>query len=126
MKNKVNVIVVASLWLVLTLFCWILPSKDISVAERRPLAQFPELKVQSLLSGNFMADFEDYSLDQFPLRDSFRKLKSLVHFNLWNQSDNNGIYIADNMAVQQEYPLNSESLDHAAQRFQSLYDRYLQ
>ena len=126
MKNKVNVIVVASLWLVLTLFCWILPSKDISVAERRPLAQFPELKVQSLLSGNFMADFEDYSLDQFPLRDSFRKLKSLVHFNVWNQSDNNGIYIADNMAVQQEYPLNLESLDHAAQRFQSLYDRYLQ
>ena len=73
-----------------------------------------------------MADFEDYSLDQFPLRDSFRRLKSLAHFYLWNQSDNNGIYIAQGMAVQQEYPLDVDSLDHAANRFQSLYDRYLQ
>lgn len=126
MKSKVNVILVAALWLVLALLCWVLPSKDISLAERRPLAQMPEFGVGSLLDGSFMADFEDYSLDQFPLRDAFRRLKALAHFRLWNQSDNNGIYIAQGMAVQQEYPLDTASLDHAADRFRSLYERYLQ
>jgi len=82
--------------------------------------------MEAVLQGDFMEDFESYSLDQFPLRDGFRTLKSLFHYYIWNQSDNNGIYLADGMAAQQEYPLHEESLDHAADRFQSLYDRYLQ
>ena len=82
--------------------------------------------METVLQGDFMEDFESYSLDQFPLRDGFRTLKSLFHYYIWNQSDNNGIYLADGMAAQQEYPLHEESLDHAADRFQSLYDRYLQ
>jgi len=117
--------VVVLLWAALTASAWFAPAKDISEAERRPLAQFPELTGESLLDGSFMADFESYSLDQFPLRDTFRTIKSLFHFNALNQSDNNGIYITDGFAVKQEYPLHPDSLYHAAERFNHLYDKYL-
>ena len=41
-----------------------------------------------------MTDFEDASLDQFPLRDTFREAKSLFHRFVLRQSDKSGIYIA--------------------------------
>jgi len=114
------------LWATLTAAAWFGPVKAVSEAERRPLKQAPELSGDTLLDGKFMAEFEDYSLDQFPLRDSFRKIKSLFHFYCLRQSDNNDIYIADGYAVKQEYPLNPESVYHAADRFRALYDKYLQ
>lgn len=126
MKHRICLFLVAGLWLVLAVTAWVLPPQEVSLSERRPLAQMPELSTQSLLNGDFMEDFESYALDQFPMRDSFRNLKTLFHYYIWNQSDNNGIYLAGNMAVQQEYPLDETSLAHAADRFQSLYDRYLQ
>lgn len=117
--------IVVLLWAGLTAFAWFGPEKAISEAERRPLAQIPEITMEELLDGSFMKDFESYSLDQFPLRDVFRKIKSLFHFKVLNQSDNNDIYLAEGFAVKQEYPLNPESLYHAAERFNYLYETYL-
>ena len=113
------------LWALLTVLAWFVPARDISEAERRPLAQMPEVSADSLWSGSFMEKFETYSLDQFPMRDAFRKIKSLFHFYGLRQSDNNDIYLADGYAVKQEYPLNPDSVDHALNRFQHLYDKYL-
>ena len=67
------------LWLALTMGAWFGPTHDISESERRKLAQMPEITADSILGGKFMAKFEDFTLDQFPLRDSFRTLKALVH-----------------------------------------------
>ena len=116
---------VVMLWAGLTAFAWFGPAKDISEAERRPLEQMPDITADTLLDGSFMEDFEKSSLDQFPLRDSFRTLKSLFHFGVLNQRDNNHIYIADDFAVKQEYPMKEESLHHALDRFNRVYDRYL-
>lgn len=116
---------VVVLWAALTAAAWFAPAQEMSEAERRPLAQAPEITVKSLVSGSFTKDFEVFSLDQFPLRDTFRRIKSLFHFCVLNQSDSNDIYIADGYAVKQEYPLNPESLYHAAERFNYLYEKYL-
>ena len=126
MKHKVNVILVAGLWLALTAAAWLLPPGAFSLSERRPLEQFPAITVSSLTSGRFMADFEDYALDQFPLRDSFRTVKALFHTHILGQRDNNGIYLAEGMAAKQEYPLKEASLTRAAERFTLLYDKYLE
>ena len=127
MKQKtVCALLVAAVWAALTCFAWFTPTRERSDAERRPLAQKPELTADTLLSGKFMTDFETYSLDQFPLRDTFRQLKALVHYGPFLQKDNNGIYLADGFAVQQEYPLDSGSVDHALDRFNRVYDKYLQ
>ena len=117
--------IAAAVWAALTLAAWFAPKEQISEAERRQLAQMPELTVETLLSGEFMADFEDFTLDQFPLRDSFRQIKALFHYYVLGQKDNNGIYIADGFAAVQEYPLDQDSLDYAVKRFTYVYDRYL-
>ena len=113
------------LWAALTGFAWFAPPKDISEAERRPLKQFPTTDVTTLLSGKFMEGFEDYSLDQFPLRDTFRKVKALFHYNALQQKDNNGIYIVDGYAAEMEYPLDKESVERAMRQYNKVYDLYL-
>ena len=128
--NKMNLrtilmTAVVLLWAALTAAAWFAPARDISEAERRPLNQAPDFSVKTLLDGSFMTDFEKFSLDQFPLRDAFRTVKSLFHFGILNQSDNNDIYIADGYAVKQEYPLDAGSVQHAADRFNRVYDKYL-
>jgi hypothetical protein len=116
---------VLALWLVLTVVAWFQPPKEMSESERRPLDQFPELGVSTVLDGTFMTGFEDYTLDQFPLRDLFRRLKSLFHYNVLNQSDNNDIYIADGYAAKLEYPLSDVSLRIAMEKFNNIQKKYL-
>ena len=123
--KKQNAIVLLVLWAVLALCCWLLPGKELSDAERRPLAQMPEISADSVLSGTFMEKFESYTQDQFPLRQGFRTVKSLFHYYVLGQKDNNGIYMENGFAVKQEYPLNEASLDHAVERFTKLYEKYL-
>ena len=123
--KKIGLFSVAMLWLGLCVAAWVMPDNEISESERRKLDQFPELSVEALLSGDWMEDFESYTLDQFPLRDTFRRIKAQVHYNLLGQKDNNGIYIADGYAAKVEYPLNENSLNHALGKFQKLYDKYL-
>ena len=72
--KKWRLLPIALLWAVLTMAAWFSPAKEISEAERRPLAQWPGIRAETLLNGRFMTDFEDYNLDQFPLRDTFRKI----------------------------------------------------
>lgn len=103
----------------------LLPDKTLSVSERRPLAAFPQVRLESILDGTFMADFEDYTLDQFPLRDGFRTVKALVSLCLLGQKDSNGIYTVDGYASKLDYPVQVESLDHAAERFRYVYETYL-
>lgn len=123
--RAVGAIALAVLWLGLSLFAWFRPADESSDAERRPLAQMPQITGESLLNGKFMTDFEDYTLDQFPLRDGFRQLKSLFHYYVMQQKDNNEIYIADGYAAEMEYPLDETSVKHALQQFQKVYDKFL-
>ena len=126
MNKKITAMILLTVWALLTAFAWFLPSQEMSDTERRPLAQRPQISINSVLKGEFMEDFTEYSLDQFPFRDSFRRIKSLFHYYVLGQKDNNGIYIAGGSAAQQEYPLREDSVAHAIERFAYVYDRYLQ
>lgn len=123
--KKQHTIVIVFLWAVLTAFSWFTPDQEISDSERRLLAQMPAITLDSMVSGKFMKDFERYSLDQFPLRDGFRTVKSLFHQYVLQQKDNNGIYLYDGYAVKQEYPLNTDSVNHVLERFNHIYEKYL-
>ena len=117
--------VVAALWLALVVAAWLKPAGDISDAERRKLAQFPKISASTVLDGAFMDSFEDYAVDQFPLRQSFRQLKSYFHYYVLGQKDNNGIYIAQGSAAKLEYPLNETSVANAGAHFTKIYELYL-
>lgn len=64
---------------------WILPDADESTVERRHLAKSPALSFSSVANGSFMNDFENYMLDQFPLRDGFRTLKAAANAKVFMQ-----------------------------------------
>jgi len=123
--KKFRAIPIILLWAVLTVFAWFGGTEEMSDSERRPLAQMPQLTAESVWKGEFMVDFEAYSLDQFPMRDAFRQVKSLFHTYVLRQKDNNGIYIADGYAAQLEYPMDEGAVSHALERFGKLYEKYL-
>ena len=101
MTKKIRAIgaaVVVGLWLILTGFTWFSPDQVYSFSERSYLDKFPELSVENILEkgdNSFMSEFNSYTLDQFPLRDTFRQLKAMFHLYALNQSDNNDKYIHD-------------------------------
>ena len=129
MKNQkirtVGVIVLLLFWAVLTAFAWLKPAGDISESERRKLAQFPTVSAETVFDGKFMEDFESYTLDQFPFRDTFRRIKSWFHYYGLRQADNNGIYVQGDMAAKLEYPLKEGAVNNALKRFNYVYDKYL-
>ena len=98
--------VLAALWIVLTGFAWFGQRTEVSEAERRPLASAPALSLEAINEGEFMEKFEDFTLDQFPLRDSFRQLKALYSKYLLRQQDNNGIYVADGYIAEMQETVN--------------------
>ena len=55
------------------------PDKEISYEERRKLSTFPKFKVEDILNGDYFEQMEEYFLDQFYLRENFRKVKAFVN-----------------------------------------------
>ncbi|MBQ8857105.1 MAG: hypothetical protein IJ024_03050 [Lachnospiraceae bacterium] len=124
-EAKITVLFLAVLFLGFSLVCWLKPAGEYSTTERRKLEQFPKLTLESVAEGTFMTEFEEYTLDQFPLRDGFRSLKAWVSRNIFRKSDNNDIYVANSYAVKMEYPLNEKSLENAGEKFHNIYEKYL-
>ena len=128
MKRKTSVFTVlllAGFLFGFAIFAWCKPADGQSQAERRNLTQFPAFSLSGFTDGKWTQRFEDYTLDQFPLRERFRTLKSLVTLGIFQQKDNNGVYLADGYVAKLEYPMNRDSLAHAQERFQFVYDKYL-
>lgn len=125
-KKHIGLILLVALWAILTVFAWFGPTEEMSVWERRKLEQFPKVTWKSIMGRKFMEDFEDYTLDQFPLRNAFRTLKAVNHYFVLQQQDNNGIYMAEDHVAEMAYPLDTDSVNHAIKQFNLVYDLYLQ
>ena len=124
-RNYIIVICMAVVLFGLSFYCWFKPEERFSESERRVLKSFPKLTTETIMNGKFMKEFESYSLDQFPFRDSFRSLKALVSYGLIGRKDNNGIYLAEGHLSKIEYPMQTQMLDHAATRMEEIYNMYL-
>ena len=120
MTNKIRGIgvgILAAIWLLLAGFSWFGADTEFSDTERRPLAQMPELNAQSINDRSFMTKFEEYTLDQFPLRETFRQAKALFHFYGLMQSDKEGLYVQDGYLADMEYEMNASGLEIAQELF---------
>lgn len=133
MTDKLRNIIVVALAgvLIFGLSIWGIVRKpdEFSYSERRRLAQFPEVSVQNIFNekgdSSFMMEFENYSADQFPMRDTFRRLNSVFSMYGLGKKEVNDIYVADGYAAKLEYILNEKSLDWALGRFKDVAERYL-
>lgn len=129
MNTKTKNLIVAILFPLLLagfLLAFILtPATMISESERRELDQAPELTVDSILKGEFFSKFDEYTLDQFPLRENFRTLSAIYRFNLMQQKDNNKIYLSDGSIFKLEYPMNENYIVMGGEKLNTLYEKYL-
>lgn len=124
-KSIVSVIVFAVFLLTISTVCLAKPAEDFSDAERRELAQFPELSAKTLASGEFSEDFETYAIDQFPERQELRSLKAFISYHLFKKVENNGVFSADGHISKLEAAENQDMMDYAAQKLKYVYDSYL-
>lgn len=124
-KNIVVTVLIAAI--LIGFFGWNLVKKqtDFSDSERRALAKFPEITLESVISGEFMKEFEDFTLDQFPVRDGFRSIKAFVSHYIFANKDNNDVIIENGHISKLEYPLKDDMIDHATGRFSYIYDSFI-
>lgn len=121
MKDKIN-----SILFMFTIFLFmflgiILKDKDISFSERRHLASFPKITINN----DFSEKLDNYFLDQFPFRDSFKKLKGFTSKKIMLMKENNGIYEQNGYLFQIDSAINDKSIDNLINKINYINDNYL-
>ncbi len=128
MNNKLkNIIISISFIFVLVGFMVsniFLVDKEISYEERRKLLQLPKFTVEKLINGEYFQDMEKYFLDQFTLRENFRKIKAFINREVFKEKDNNNIYIIDDSIYKIEYPLKESSIYNSATLYNKISSKY--
>lgn len=124
-KSIITTALMAALLFGISLWCLFGEKPAYSDSERRLLATFPEITLESIVGGEFAADFEDYAVDCFPARDSWRTIKAYTRLGLFLQKDNNGIYQKDGYLSKLEYPMDPQMADHAIRLFTKIKEKYL-
>lgn len=124
-KNMITVAVCGIFILALSLLCFFAPKETYSDSERRVLAKFPEITWQTITSGKFAKDFEDFATDTFPARDAWRSIKAYTRLGLFRQKENNDIFVAQGHISKLEYPMNTEMLDYAISLFTKVQEQNL-
>lgn len=103
----------------------ILKDEKISVSERRKLTQFPTVSVSYIMNGSFMEQFNDYTVDQFMLRDKVRSIKTFTEFNVFGKKDNNDLYVLNDSIYKIENEIKTEEIKKSINKFNSIYEKYL-
>ncbi len=124
-KSIISVIVFGVFLLTLSIFCLTKPADAFSDSERRELAQMPELTAETVATGEFSRNFEVYTTDQFPQRDLLRSIKAIFSRYVFGKAENNGLFYADGHLSKIDSAENEEMIDHAAKRFEYIYNTYL-
>ena len=99
--------------------------REISLAERRKLEQFPQITINNINNGEISEKFDKYAVDQFILRDFFRKTKAFVSTDILRQKDNDNLFERDGAIYKMEYPLNEDNVQKSFDKMNEVYDKYL-
>lgn len=124
-KNIVTTVVFSVFILVFSILCITHTAQAYSDSERRPLAQAPELKWETIKNGVFFDEFEDYTVDQFISRDFFRSVKAHFQMSILNTKENNDLAVEDGYIAKIDTSLNGSSIKYAAEKFSFIYEKYL-
>ncbi len=123
-KNIITICLCGLFILFFSIWCFLGITPEYSDSERRLLAKFPDISWNTITTGEFSKDFEEYTTDRFPLRDTWRKIKAYVRLGVFSQSDNNDIYVSDGHISKLEYPEKKEMADHAIEVFTKVREQY--
>lgn len=124
MKDKIISILFVVFISLIFILNILLPDIEISKSERRKLKKLPKMSINNVIDRTYMENFDSYVLDQFILRENFRRIKAKVNYNIFNKLDNNKIYVSNNHIFKSEYPTNKTSIDNFINKINSI-DKYL-
>ncbi|GHU97374.1 hypothetical protein FACS1894208_12710 [Clostridia bacterium] len=94
---------------------------EISQSERRPLATMPEFTLESVTTGKFMDEFDDFAADSFAFRDKFRTIRAETVFYVLFQTDKSGLYLGKSGAGKFER-VNESSVTQVAKKIKKVAD----
>ena len=125
MKNKVLSILFLIVIFGIMFLGTVLPDKSVSVAERRKLASFPKIQIETIMNGDFFEDLNHYLVEQFPARDWFRKLKGVVSNHLFQKKDEDGVFVHEGAIYQLDQSINEKSIAHFTDLLNKVQNQYL-
>ncbi|GHV11667.1 hypothetical protein FACS1894219_03210 [Clostridia bacterium] len=95
-----------------------------SMSERRVLDTMPAFNLESVASAEFMDKFENYAADSFAFRDGLRTLRAVTVFDVFFQTDKEGLFIGDSGAGKFA-KVNEKSYQLAANKISKITDDFL-
>lgn len=141
LRNIISTVAVALFIGVFAVLCVtkIFFPSEYSDVEKRPLAQLPtDVTAEQLLANKNYKDpvtgadkkapikqFEDFTVDQFPLREFFRNIKVNFVLNVLGIKENNGYAVEDGSIAQIETEFVPENVEHQLGRIEYIYNKYL-
>ena len=125
-KNAVVTIGFVTILFISLIMSIVKEDETISLSERRKLAQFPVITMESVRNGEASEKFEEYAVDQFISRDDLRSVKAFLSKNIFMKKDNNGLFLKDNSIYKIEYPLNVANVQKSTDKIYKVYEKYLQ
>ena len=124
-QNSIIIAVFGLLIVSLGLLSWLTPDAEFSENENRVLQQLPRLTADTVKSGDFGDEVEDYLSDQFWQRDRWTAIRSRAKMLLLNR-DIGGVYLADDgYYIEKVTPndLDGERLAKNLQTLRQFFDR---
>ena len=107
--NRITTLLFLVLLFGFSLLFLILPDQSFSAEENRSLRTFPRFSWESLASGRFSEEINDYFADQFPWRDAFVGVKGISELCL-GKGENDGILLGkDGQLAQRRFDVLLES-----------------
>ena len=121
-KNYACTVVFSAFIAAIALMMIFLPHKDFSQNEKRVLAEFPDLTLESLAGGDFTEGMERYINDHFPMRDAFVGIYS-YYTRLIGRGSSSGTYLlSDGSLVSTPVEIDSEKCSRNLARLEALAD----
>lgn len=130
MNKKIKQIIMISIFVLvifgLTITNILMPSREFSETENRPLEQLPEFSFKDLFDGKYTVNFEKYTTDQFIGRDNWVQLKNDVDYTMQKKDSNNVYFGKDGYLFEKltENKLNKQQLKTNFDRTNKFLEKY--
>lgn len=97
---------------VVSIYNALVPQKSFSESENRYLQKFPEFSWAALVDGTFISKFEEFTSDQFILRDEFIGIKTAAEFAVGKKDTNNVFFAKDGYLIQKHDEPDAAQLEN--------------
>ena len=127
MKDKIISISFVLFLLYFMILGVITKDQEISKEERRKLTQFKKIELSTIFSDdNYFSYLNDYFTDQFPYRNTFRKIKAIAGTKLFLKNENNNVFEKNGYLFELNTKVNENSINHLLSKINYVSDTYLQ